>query len=476
MEKMKLYVFILFFALSYSYLIFPIEYLPEKHYKFSFEKSNITGVDLIKKIYYRYIMTKLEIGTPARNFTAIIDSDDDQHYLTSNLKPKISNEPEKDPKYFLFDKSNLLNESNSSTYKKGPCEAVDFKTYFYAEFCKAKEKIIFNQNHNPYEKVFEFNLVRNKEDNIPGLIGLMYNFKYSNTKYPCFVNELRVQNLIENNYWFFNFDKVSSFDRILQGQLIIGGLPHDIFPEKYKKENYIELKKTRRSHLHGAWKIEFDEIFVNDNDHTYLISNTVSTLNYEMYNIIGSLEFHFRLKENFMEDLLEQKKCFIGKFQQNIHYRKVLTFYYCKKEMKDFLYKNLNNIKFYSKDFNQIFELTKEEIFYEKGDYIYLMIIFAGVEFNFFSLGQMFTTKYNFVFNTFYKEVGFYRQDNKLVLPKSTKLFSNGIPFYAMAIIFVPIISIFIGLYIGKALFGKKTKKENATELKEKLETNSNQV
>ena len=45
-----------------------------------------------------------------------------------------------------------------------------------------------------------------------------------------------------------------------------------------------------------------------------------------------------------------------------------------------------------------------------------------------------------------------------------------------MAIIFVPIISIFIGLYIGKALFGKKTKKENATELKEKLETNSNQV
>ena len=181
MEKMKLYVFILFFALSYSYLIFPIEYLPEKHYKFSFEKSNITGIDLIKRIYYRFIMTKLEIGTPARNFTAIIDSDDDQHYLTSNLKPKISNEPEKDPKYFLFDKSNRLNESYSSTYKKGPCEAVDFKTYFYAEFCKAKEKIIFNQNHNPYEKVFEFNLVRNKEDNIPGLIGLMYNFKYSNT-------------------------------------------------------------------------------------------------------------------------------------------------------------------------------------------------------------------------------------------------------------------------------------------------------
>ena len=87
---------------------------------------------MIQRIYYRNIITRIQVGTPPRNFTLILDTDDDRHFFASTQTPKISNEPEKEVKFYQFDKSELLDETYSSTYKKGPCEAVDYKTYFYA--------------------------------------------------------------------------------------------------------------------------------------------------------------------------------------------------------------------------------------------------------------------------------------------------------------------------------------------------------
>ena len=467
---MKLFLFLLFLITLNSYLIFPIEYLPEENYKFLVDKKfkNKTNEDMMQKLYYRLLMTKIELGTPARNFTLIIDSDDDKYYIASSQRPKISNEPVRDIKYYLFDKSELLNESYSSSYKKGPCEAVDYEIFSYAELCSAKDVVNFNQNNNKYQKIFEFRMVRNNEDNIPGLLGLLYNFKGSQTLHPNFINELRGQSLIENNYWFMNFEKVSPFNRIIEGQIIIGGLPHDIFPDKYKKENYVETKKSKKAHFHGAWKIEFDKIWVGDKEFTYLLFNTQCVLNYEVYHIIGSLEFHFRMKENFMDELLEEKKCFKGTFPQNIHYRKELTFYYCNKDMKNFLYEHLPNIKFYIEDFGQEMEITTEELYYEEGDYIYLMMLFGGIEFNYFSLGQIFTTKYNFVFNNYYKEIGFYKTNKKFML--------SSYSYYAIGIIIIPLISLFVGLMIGKKMFGKKGINNEAEELIDMNEINANKA
>ena len=476
-SKKQSLLFLLCFTLINTYLIFPLEYLPEERYKFITDNKskNKTDADMMQRFYYRFLSTSIEVGTPPRNFTFVLDSDDDRYYIASNQRPKISNEPEREPKYFNFDKSELLNESYSSTYNKGGCEAVDYNTYLYAELCLAKDIVVFNKSNEIIQKNFQFRMVRNNEDNIPGFLGLLYNYKDTHTRHPNFINDLRGQNLIENNYWFFKFDKISPFDRILQGQLIVGGLPHEIFPELYKKDDYVGFKKTRRSHFHGAWKLEFDKIYVDDKDYAYLLYNTICTINYEMYNIIGSLEFHFRMKENFLEELLEEKKCFSGKFSQNIHHRGDLTFYYCKKEMKDFLYKNLPNIKFYSEDFGQEFELTKEELFYEKGEYIYFMILFAGIEYNYFALGQMFAAKYNFVFNTFYKEVGFYRSNHNQ-LGNQKKVLLNDTSIYGMGIILICFVSLLIGFMIGKKIFGKKEKKNLATELIDDGKINSNKV
>ena len=462
----QLLLILLYLAIINAYLIFPVEYLPEEKYKIFLNRKpeDETKEEMLQRLYYRILMTQIELGTPKKTFTFLLDSDDDRYFVASSLPPKINiNEREKEAVYYNFDKSELLNESYSSTYKKGPCEAVDYNTFHYAELCTAKDIALFNQNNQKIEKTFEFRMVRINEDSIPGFLGLLYNYRYTRTKHPNFINELRGQNLIENNYWFFDFKKVSPFNRILEGNLVIGGLPHEIYPERFKKDDYVILHKSKRAHFHGSWKVEFKSIEVDDKDYTYLLSNTACVLNYEMYNIIGSLEFHFRIKENYLEDLLAEQKCFAGKLQQHIHYKKDLTFYYCNKDMKDFLYKNLPNMKFHVEDSDQVFELTKEELFYEKGDYIYLMILFGGIEFNYFSLGQMFTTKYQFVFNTFYKEIGFYKNTER-------KNMLNYNSLYGMAIIVIPFISLFIGIIIGKKIFGKKGKKKDGEELIEKSE------
>ena len=125
--------------------------------------------------------------------------------------------------------------------------------------------------------------------------------------------------------------------------------------------------------------------------------------------------------------------------------------------MKNFLYEHLPNIKFYIEDFGQEMEITTEELYYEEGDYIYLMMLFGGIEFNYFSLGQMFTTKYNFVFNNYYKEIGFYKTNKKFML--------SSYSYYAIGIIIIPLISLFVGLMIGKKMFGKKGINNEAEEL-----------
>ena len=72
-----------------------------------------------------------------------------------------------------------MNESYSSTYNKGGCEAVDYNTYLYAELCSAKDVVVFNKSNEIIQKNFQFRMVRNNEDNIPEYIDSIVEDRYS---------------------------------------------------------------------------------------------------------------------------------------------------------------------------------------------------------------------------------------------------------------------------------------------------------
>ena len=460
-----------------SYLIYPLEYLPDKNYKFIRDNNinEISPEEAIQQLYFKNIITKIDMGNPIQKIPFLLETNKRHFYLASSNPSIKSNEQGKNSEYYQFTNNELYNELLSSSYKNNTCEVVYHMTYGYSEICDSNDTLHFNINNTNVDQEFRFKLVKNNDGNISGSIGLLYhdsNYEFTRG----FITELKRANLTDNYYWFFNFDVFSPLEKKLKGQFILGGLPHEIFPKKYSEEDLITTSSAEVRLAGLAWRLNFNKIYIdNKEDKITVFENQAMTFNYEIYNVISSMKFQFEIRDLIMDELIAQNKCFCSNFSQNIYSSYNLTFYYCLKSAKDILYKKIPSIKFSSVELSHIFELTKEELFYEKGDYIYFMIFFGGITFNYFSLGQMFTTKFNFVFNTFYQEIGFYKTENsKGIMEKKIK--SNEIPYLYIVIVLIPFISLFVGFLIGKTVFGKRTKKQNAKELNEEKDSSINEV
>ena len=315
-----------------------------------------------------------------------------------------------------------------------------------------------------YGNNFPIKLIRISEDNVvPGYIGLLFNSTYDEYQFgENFIIELKNSHLIDNYYWFFNFDEISPMKKDLKGHFIIGGLPHEIFPNKFSINDFIYTNSYKEYFSINAWRIYLDKIYVyNNNTQNYIFENSNMILSYEIYNIIGNYDFHEKIKEVFMNKLIDEKKCFIGKFSENNIFISNMTFYYCYKSMRDVLYQNLPNINFYSMNLGFTFELSKEELFYIKDNYIYLMILFNSREYNYWIMGQMLTTKYNFVFNNDKKQIGLYKKVNIINNNNIDKYYNNdniNKTFFIFIIIILAIIFVCIGLFLGRKIFNKKRK------------------
>jgi hypothetical protein len=157
------------------------------------------------------------------------------------------------------------------------------------------------------------------------------------------------------------------------------------------------------------------EVETNNTKKDIQITNTNVHFFYEFYNVIATMEFINQIKKLFLDELIEKKKCFRGKFSQNLFSYDDINFFYCNVDVENILIQNLSGIKFYSDDFDFTFELTKDELYYKKGKYIYLTVLYFNNLYNDWIVGQMFTSKYNFVFNTDTREIGFYKKVNNVI-------------------------------------------------------------
>ena len=75
------------------------------------------------------------------------------------------------------------------------------------------------------------------DENIPAIIGLLLNNALFNSS-RSLITELRAKNIIDNYYWFIDIDEISPIKIKIKANLIIGCLPHEIYPKKYSEENY----------------------------------------------------------------------------------------------------------------------------------------------------------------------------------------------------------------------------------------------
>jgi len=435
-----------------SFILFPLEYLPKGNYKIYKDTNIKSPEEIIQQIYYKNLITKIEIGTPPKVIPIFIKLNENKFYFTSFNPSKLSTESNKPSKFYNFNENELFNESLSSTYKENNCQAVSHLINQFSEICDSKDIIKFHNSYgNLIQKIFPIKIVKNLDEDIPGVIGLLFN----NTNFKMnksLITLLREENIIDSYYYFFNFEEIIPLESKIKGNLIIGGLPHEIFPEKYSLENFQYTNSYIAAFISSRWRLSVDKTYLNEDSKDYKITNNLLTLSYDIYHIIGTYEFHELIKNNFMDELVENQACFYSSFPQNIDGNSDLNFYYCKKSVKDTLYKNLNSIKFLSLSLDYTFELNKDELYYIKDDFIFLNILFSDLELTHWTMGQVFTTKYNFVFNTDQKTIGFYR--NKSLNIKDSNDNNNNSYIVVICFFICILIFTFLGVYIGKKIFG----------------------
>ena len=459
----------------FSYISLPLEYLPKKNYQFLKTDNLINKPELVMKdLFYKRLITHLNIGTPEKSQMVLIDTNDNDFYFTSLNPPSDSKGGYKFSQFYDFGENLFYNESESSSYILEQCHEDTY--HGYKEICFAKELIKFNFGNYTSVENFPIKVAKGEDEPIPGVIGLSINDSMAYTL-RSFLSELKLTNLINDYYFFFDYEKFYPLNSIIKGNLILGDLPHNIFPDKYSKEDFVTMKKTSSSSFwtHNMNKIE---VQTNNTKKDIQITNTKVHTFYEFYNVIGTLEFINQIKELFLDELIENKKCFRGKFTQNLFSYDDINFFYCDISVENILIQNLSGIKFYSKDFDYTFELTKDELYYKKGKYIYLTVLYFNHLYNDWIMGQMFTSKYNFVFNTDTREIGFYKKVNNVIHNDNTDNNNNSdgnslingenkVKMLTIIIIVsscILIIGIVIGLVIG-IKFLKNKRKKRADEL-----------
>ena len=459
---------------SFSYVLLPLEYLPKEYYKFLPKEDYSNKPEMVmKELYYKRLLTNLYIGTPQKSQMMLIDTDSFEFYFTSLNPPNISHKEYKISDFYEFGENLFFNESESSSYKEEKCLEHDYEDY--DEICYSKDKIKFNFGN--YTSVIDFpiKILKGEDERIPGLIGLSVNgtIAYGSKN---LLTELKLYKLIKDYYYFFDCEQFSPINSQIKGNLVIGDLPHNIFPDKYSSEDYVLIKNNGDS---SFWTFHMKKVEVGSNSKKEIqISNTKVHTFYEFYHVIGTPEFMKEMSALFFNKLIQENKCFKGKFSQNLFSFDELNFYYCDLSVENILYDNLYSIKFHSKNTDYIFELTKEELYYKKGSYIYFNILFFEHQYNDWILGQMFTSKYHFVFHTDSRQIGFYKRVNnnkkedeeEITEKKSEGILKIGtenkkiLTFMIITAFVFIIIGIIIGIVIG-IKFLKKRRKKKADEL-----------
>jgi hypothetical protein len=330
------------------------------------------------------------------------------------------------------------------------------------ECCSLNDNIIFYEDLNFNNKTVNINFqsMTDIEDNITGEIGLnLYDFV--GRLYNTFLGILNRSGLIDNFNWYFDLNSLND----QEGKLIIGSLPHEDYPSSFLKENLFftnSLILTRRELM----QMKFTKIYSIDNYKEQNITNefyNVVELSYDS-NIISCDSKYKSYLYKKLNDLLQANICFNETIREFDFFRNY-SFFYCKNQndIKNKLNEIIKPIYFHSDDFNYTFEIKPNEIIKEKGDYIYIQIIFDAVSSR-WTLGKIFTTKYKFVFNQMNKQIGFYNKKDS----NNNSYDNNKIIWITSAIIALGGVLILLGYFIGKYL--NKARKKRANELLDDFE------
>ena len=342
-----------------------------------------------------------------------------------------------------------FNESNSSSFISISDKPQYFGENDFALALEAKEIITLNNNNNDLilnNLKFLLGIKDNQYYKEGGVLGLNIAEFDLRIKEVGFIKQLKERNFIKNYNFFIDYNQDN-----VNGNLIIDGLPHSIYPEKFDKNRYVEFYAEIISNSLGlkANEAYFGNVLI---DCEFQMQLAV-----EQNFIRGSPAFKTVLMENFFKEKINRKICEKSIFGYLDSENK--EFIYCSKELN---LSEFNNISFTIANSDLKIELTYKDLFYEYKDKYYFMIYFPSQTYSYyFILGKLLFQKYTLTFNHETKQIGYYKSnnDNDEETGKDEKQNKNNKKefnlkdyYYLIPWIFVGILIIIIiilGLYIG---------------------------
>ena len=246
----------------------------------------------------------------------------------------------------------------------------------------------------------EFFIKRNSIKDITGktcaTIGFRYIGNFHDKISKNFLLVLKDLDIIDDYILFLEYDKNGNED-----YLILGGYPEELF--KNKKMYMLENQRTAHIKLYNRfkpqWGFKCDKIYSGKEK----INKDEVAFHHNLGVIFGPKDYQNHIEKVYFNYYINLKIC---KSKNDGKYK----IFYCDKEkftleeMKKF-----PELKFFKNKINEIFNLTYNDLFFNKGNNVYFLIVFNYLYNEIWELGKPFLKKYSFVYNFDSKLIWYYK-------------------------------------------------------------------
>lgn len=285
--------------------------------------------------------------------------------------------------------------------------------------------------------------------------------------------QLKKKNYINKYIWTLRYQTEED------GLINIGTEPHFYDKENFNYENYCTMKAIPTQSPETVWSFEMDKVIIDHKNKSteYPLTDTKVDFLIDRGLIIGTDEYKKKIDEIFFNDLVSKNICHIetetfddeeqgAKNEYYVYWCNSNSFMGNKYTVEKTYYNTFPSLKLTLQQYNMIFALNKEDLFFDKYGKAFFLIIFkkSGSQNNIWKLGEPFFAKYQFTFDLDKKTVGFYnknfKNENTSEQPKSS---GSMTALYIIILVIIVAVLVVVAYYFGKKF--NESRKRRANEL-----------
>ena len=345
-------------------------------------KGNENEGNFLNNYYAQYLYTPITVGSKKQKLEVSLKLNRYISYLISSKNSKL--------------KSDYFNEKESDSYKQlDEKEVKSSDDEFFSSF-KSRDNFIFGDNLNFKEYIFY--LSQDQFFDETGHIGLQMQPHSQNKDFSGnnFIDQLKSKSLINSHNFYFKYEFKNENEFQYKGNLIIGGMPHEVEPsDLFKEDNFIQ-DYVEVNEFTQRWRLKISSVSYGDKIITESDTAEISTT-------FGFIEAPIKFLDIY--DLWFNKTNCKGQYNGE---NEVYLYLSCEENVDISQFKDL---VFKARNKEMSFTLTYKDLFRKIGNK-YIFLILFHEDLNEWKFGHIFLKKYTMVFNGDKKTIGYYYQQN----------------------------------------------------------------